>query len=120
MSSHGHGLDLIMRNVDGSRVRRAMDPQQLRPHLDTQFRIEVGKGFVEQQDAWLRCDHAGDRHALLLTAGDLVWIAICKLADPEQVEHLADTLAALVPVKSGHLQRPVDVPCDSHMRPERI
>ncbi len=50
--------------------------------------VEVGEGLIEQHQIRLRCQGPGERHALLLSARELVGIAVCLLAQADQFEHV--------------------------------
>ena len=58
-----------------------------------QFDVEIGEGLVEQQQMrlWRQC--AGQRDALLLTAGQFVRIAFAALGQSDQFQHFVDALA---------------------------
>lgn len=38
---HGHGLYLVMRNIDGRRPDLSVELADLSPHADTEFRVKV-------------------------------------------------------------------------------
>ena len=45
-------------------------------HLVAQLGVEIGQRLVEKQDLRLDDQRAGERHALLLAAGELARIAV--------------------------------------------
>src|SRR5260370_23038123 len=67
--AHGHGLHLIMRDVDGRSTHAAMKALKLFARRGTELGVEVGEGFVEKKDRRLTHDGARERDALSLTAG---------------------------------------------------
>ena len=44
---HGHRLDLIVSDIDDRRLKAVVKFRELGPHLDPEFRIQVGKGLIE-------------------------------------------------------------------------
>ena len=56
--------------------------------LAAQFTIEVGEGFIEQQQLRLRCQCAGQGYPLLLAAGEFVGEALAEVLQVHQFEHL--------------------------------
>ncbi len=51
--------------------------------------VERAQGLVEQKRARLEHDGAGQRHALLLAAGELRRIGVVAALELHQVEHIA-------------------------------
>ena len=66
---HGERLALIVRDIDGREPEFALDALQLEAHAFAQLRIEIGKRLVEQKEFGLHDQSAGEREALLLSAG---------------------------------------------------
>jgi hypothetical protein len=52
-------------------------------HLHAQLRVEVGKRFVEEENAGLTHDGAADGDALALAAGELLGLALQQVLDAE-------------------------------------
>ena len=48
----------------------------------------MAEGLVEQHHLRVQGERPGDRHPLLLSAGELVRVAARLVAQPDQVEHL--------------------------------
>ena len=65
------GLVLVVRHVDGGRAELVVDAPDLGAHLEAQLRVEIRERLVHQHERRLDDDGAGDRHALLLAAGEL-------------------------------------------------
>ena len=76
-----HGLFLIMRHVHGRDAERALQLLQLGARFHAQFGVEIGEGFIEQEQARLANDGAGQRTALLLAARQLAGFAIEQMLD---------------------------------------
>jgi hypothetical protein len=82
---HGHGLDLVMGDIDDRGLEAAVQLLDLHPHLDAQFRVQIGKRLVEEEN--LRVAHDGTPHgdALALTARKLLGEAVEKLGQVEDL-----------------------------------
>ncbi len=65
---HGHGLDLVVGDVDDGRAQALVQALDLAAHLAAQLRIEVGQRFVEQEHLGLAHDGAADGDALARAA----------------------------------------------------
>ena len=81
-----------MRGDDhGEAILDRQPPDNLQ-HLSDQFRIERGGGFVEQQDAWPGSEGAGDRHSLLLAAGQMAGQRIGAMRQTDPLQQFARPL----------------------------
>ena len=89
-----------MRDVHRRDAQRLLDAADLRAHGHAQLRVEVGQRLVEQQHARLHDHRAGQRHALLLAAGELVGHAGFHAG---QLHQLEDPGNALIHLLLGHL-----------------
>src|SRR5262249_25335246 len=69
-------LLLIMCHIYGSDPRLPADPLDLTPHLLPQMRIQVAQRLIEQQTGRLHDQSARQRNTLLLTARELVRLAL--------------------------------------------
>ena len=67
--THGHRFDLIVRNVNERGGKSVMDLGDFRSHLCAEFRVEVGKRFVEKEYFRFADDRTAERDTLSLTAG---------------------------------------------------
>ena len=66
-----HRLVLAVGDMDEGDAELALQPLQLGAHPEPQERVERRKRLVQQQDLRLGDQRAGQRHALLLAAGEL-------------------------------------------------
>ena len=68
---HGHGLDLVVGDVDGRGLQPLVQFLDLGAHLHAQLGVEIRQRLVEQEH--LRVAHDGAAHgdALALAAGKL-------------------------------------------------
>ena len=65
---HGHGLDLVVGDVDGGGLEPLVQFLDLGAHRDAQLGIEVGERLVEQEYLRVAHDGAAHRDALALAA----------------------------------------------------
>ena len=72
----GHGLDLVVGDVDHGGAESAMQFGELYAHLDAQRGVEVGQRLVEQEYPGLLDQGAADGHPLALAAGQCLGAAI--------------------------------------------
>ncbi|MNZ92751.1 hypothetical protein D3C78_1117860 [compost metagenome] len=84
-----------MGDQDGAGAARLEDLAHLVAEAAAQLDVEVGEGLVEQQQARLRRQRAGQGHALLLAAGQFMGIALAQGAEIDQLEHLGGDALAL-------------------------
>ena len=64
-----HRLDLVMGDIHESLAEFLMQALELGAHLVPQLRVEVGKRFVEKEEASVADDGAADCNPLPLAAG---------------------------------------------------
>ena len=67
--AQGHGLGLVVRDVDEGSVDALTQLDDLRTHLVAQLGVQVGERFVHQEDLGAADDGAADGDALPLAAG---------------------------------------------------
>ena len=72
----GHGLGLVVGDIDGGIAIFVVQSTDFEPHLLAQIGVEVGERLVEQQRLRLDDQRARQRHALLLSAGEFTGIAL--------------------------------------------
>src|SRR3546814_14386230 len=70
--------------------RLLVDALDLGAHLDAQLRVEVGQGFVEQEDLGVAHDGAPHGDALALPPGELLRLAVEQFADIQDARRLVD------------------------------
>ena len=82
-----------MGDVDRGDAELALQRADLLAQGDADLGVERRQRLVEQQDLRLDGEGAGQRHALLLAAGELVGIAPAQRRQLDQAEHLLDPRA---------------------------
>ena len=117
---HGHGLDLVVGDVDGRGVEPLVERLDLGAHLDPELGVEVGERLVEEEDGGLA--HEGTAHgdALALAAGELGRQALEQRRELEHaggtLDGVGDPLHRCLP----HLQAEGEVLVDRHVRVEGV
>ena len=93
-------LFLVVGHVEGGDAERALEVPDVVAQLDAQLRVQVGQRLVHQED--LRVDHhrAGQRHALLLPARQLVRQSRGEPPQLDEVERARGALGDL-PARAG-------------------
>ena len=99
----GHGLHLVVCNIDKGRAGLDVQTLQLIAHLETQLGVEVAERLVHEQDGRLRSQGAGDGHALLLAAGELGRVAVHEHADLDDAADAAHREVDLLLGELAHL-----------------
>ena len=75
-----------MGDVDERDADLALDALELELHHLAQLEVERAERFVEQQRAGVVHQRAGQRDALLLTAGELGRLALGEVGQPDDLE----------------------------------
>ena len=89
MSDDDHGAPFLGQTADGGK------------HLADQFRIQRRGRLVEQDHVGLHRERAGNRHALLLTAGEAPGIRIFLALQPDLGQQCPAALDGLAEVPSS-------------------
>ena len=117
---HGHGFDLVMRDIDGRRLQPLMQFLDLGAHLHAQFGVEIGQGLVEEKHRRIAHDGAAHGDALALAAGEFARIAGEIGFEIENARRPADLLVDLALRALRKLEREAHIVLDVHMRVERV
>jgi hypothetical protein len=73
---HSKGLFLIMRHQDCCSSQVAQDPRDLAAHLRPQLWVQTIERLIKQHNARAGCQGARQSNALLLAAGQFVWVSL--------------------------------------------
>ena len=111
MVADGEGFFLVVGNQNGAGAAQLEDFADLLAEAPAQLAIQVGEGLVEQQQLWFGSQRASQRHALLLTAGQLVRVALAEPGELDQLKEFgADACAVGVLANTkGHVLRHAQV-----------
>ena len=87
--AHAHGLGLVVGDENGGDAQRRGQRPQLMAHLLPEEGVQRGERLVEQDAPRMDRDGPGERHPLLLPAGELVRIAALKVLQPDGAQRRA-------------------------------
>src|SRR5262249_7714439 len=118
--AHGHGLDLVVGDVDRGRPDAPVELLELLARSRAQLRVQVGQRLVEEEHRRLAHDRAGEGDALPLAAGQLARLAVEQALDAEQAGGPLHLLAVLVLGHALRLQRKGDVLVHAEVGVERV
>ena len=90
--SDGHGLGLIMSDVEGCGLDQLLNAANFVAQASAYQGVEGGKRFVEEQHIRVWRKRSRECATLLLSAGQLMGIAIGLLGETDQSEEIVDTL----------------------------
>ena len=115
-----HGLDLVMRHIDGRGLDLLMHALDLGAHLHAQLGVEIGQRLVEQEHLGIAHDGAAHGDALALAAGELLRAAQEQFGDVENAGGIVDPLFDLGLGEFAQLQPERHVFGDRHVRIKRV
>jgi hypothetical protein len=96
-------------------VQAVAQASQLRPHLHTQFGIQVRERFIHQVNKWFADDGSTDRYSLPLAAREFAWFPLEETFERQQVGHSHDPLRALAAGDSSEPQANAEIVSDTHV-----
>src|SRR3954471_17974283 len=117
---HGHGLDLIVGDIDGRGLQPLVQLLDLGAHRNAQLGVEVRQGLVEQEHLRIAYDGAAHGDALALAAGELARIAFEQRRQRQDLGGALDALVDLFGALAPQLHRETHVLADRHVRIERV
>ena len=97
-----------------------VDASKLGKHRLAQMGIEIGKRFVEQNEAWPHGKGAGQGNSLTLAARKLVRAARLQPLQADDLKHFRNSFSAFFGGEPGYLQAELDIAFHRHVGPERI
>ena len=119
-AGHGHGLFLVVGHHHHGHAHFFDDVDQLELRLLAQLFVQRAQGLVQQQQLGPLGQAAGQGHALLLPARELVRLAFGKRAQLHQIEHFAGAFLNFVFGQTLALQAKGHVLPDVQVRKQRI
>ena len=116
---HGHGLLLVVGDVDEGDPDLGLDPLELDLHLAAQLEVERAERLVEEQHLRLVDQRPGQRDALLLAAGELGRAALARARPARRAPASRSTWSStsLLPCAT---QAEGDVVGDRQVREQRV
>src|SRR6266545_4073371 len=118
--AHRQSLVLIVRHEDGRQPERPLELLDPRARAFAELRVEVRERFVEEEHGRRVDQRTAERHALLLSAGELMRITLLVVAHLDEVEHFEHTRADVAPLELPDLEREREVLEHGHVRPDRV
>ena len=118
--AQGHGLGLIVGDVDKRGVDALPQLDEFGPHLIAELGVQIGQRFVHQQYLRVNNNSSSQSNPLLLTTGKLRRHPVFQVTDLDGFQYL---LYLRLHLCSGHLtvfQAKGDVILDGHMRKNSI
>ncbi|MCY1229206.1 hypothetical protein D9M72_415630 [compost metagenome] len=117
---HGHRLLLVVRHDDEGEAEFLLQVHQFELGFLAQLLVERTERLVEEQHLRPLGKRAGERDALTLAAGKLVRLALGKLFELHQLQHLRDARSDIRFRHAVLLEAEGDVVLDRHVRKERV
>ena len=117
---HGQRFLLVVGDEDGGDARLALDPADLVAHRGAQLCVQVRQRFVEEEHGRFHDERAGERDALLLSAGELGDPAAGEVAEPYQAQRVVHPALDVRLGDLPHLQPERDVAGHVQVREERV
>src|SRR5690606_7593676 len=118
--AHGHGLDLVVGDVDDGRLEPVVELGELSPHLDPQLGVQIGEGLIHEEDLGLPHDGPAHRHPLPLAARKLLGLPVEEVFDAQDPGRLLHPPVDLVLGELAELQAEGHVVVDVHVRVEGV
>ena len=109
-----------MRNKNGRYAGTLLNAANLLAHFKTQTGIEVRKRLIQEQQARILDQRAGNCNTLLLSTGKLGRLTVHQHIDMNQLRNFISTLDTLCLRHFLCLQRETNIAHDRHMRIQRI
>jgi len=105
--TQGDRLRLVVGDIDGGDGKAAQQTLDLNARGDAKFRVQVGEGLVEQEEARIAHDAAPDGHTLLLPPRELARLALQEQvkADAHDLRGDADALHHLLGRALAHPEK---------------
>ena len=116
----GHGLLLIVGDVDGRDADLLLDLLDDGAHLHAELRVQIGQRLVHQQDVRLDDQRTRQRDALLLAAGEAIRHTVGIFI---HMDKLQEFIRCSLHLFLGHLlilQAELDIFPDGHIRENRV
>ncbi len=117
---HRQRLTLVVGDEHEGDADLALDAFELHLHGLAQLEVERRQRLVEQQRTRVVDQRTGQRDALLLTAGQLLGLALLPAPEVDDVEHLADPAGHLALGDALAVEAEGDVLEHAHVREQGV
>ena len=118
--SHSHGLDLVVGHINHGRLQLPVELGDFGTHLNPHLCVEIGKGFIEEENTRLAHDRAADSHALSLPAGKGLGLAVKVVGDAENLSCIHHAAADFLLGSPPKFQSERHVVVNRHVWIERV
>ena len=116
----GHGLGLVVGDVDEGGVDPLAELDDLRAHLVAELGVQVAQGLIHQEYLGIADDGPADGHPLALSAGEGLGLPGQQLRDVQDLRRLPDLLVDDPLGELPQLQAVGDVVIDGHVGIEGV
>ncbi len=117
---HGQRLFLVMRHHDGGEAQPALQRADLVAQPHAHARIQRRQRLVQQQQARRGREGARQRHALLLTAGQLCGVFEAGIGHPHQPQQFLHPLGDVGAAHLAAAQSVADIVVDREIGEQRV
>ena len=118
--AEGERLHLVVGDVNRRHVEIALEPRDLRPHLDPELGVEVREGLVHKERLGLAHDRAAHRDPLSLPARERPRLLLEHIRQAEHPSRPLNPRRDLRLRQLPHLERERDVRVGGHVRIEGV
>ena len=118
--THGHGLGLVVGNIDNGGLEAIVQLAELSSHLHTQLSVEVGQRFVHQEHLWFTHNGTANSNTLTLTTGKRLRLAVEQILDTQHLRGFLYTLVNLMLGEFAQLQAERHVVVHVHVGIESV
>ena len=115
-----HRLDLVVGHIDDRGLQLLMQAGDFDAHMDAQFGVQVGQGFVKQKDLRLAHDGAANGDPLTLATGQVFGFALHQGTKTQNLGGGVNPAGDFVLVGPGEFQGEAHVFAHIHMGVERV
>ena len=113
--AQGHGLGLVMGDIDKRGVDALPQLDDLGPHLIAELGVQIGQRLIHQEHGGVTDDGTADGHTLALAAGQSLGLTVQILGDVQNLRRLTYPPVDLVLGYLLQLQGEGHVPVYRHM-----
>src|SRR6266480_3782484 len=118
--AHGHRFNLIMGDIHYRCLDTLIHLENFRTSGNAQFRIQVRKRLVHQEDLCIAHNGSTEGHTLALTAREFLWLALEQLLQPKKGGSLFYAPLYFWLRSMAQLETEGHIVKDAHMGIERI
>ena len=119
-TTHGHGLHLVVGDVDEGGAQPFVEAGDLGPHDPAELGVQIGQRLVQKEDLGASHDGAAQSHSLPLAARQSLGLALQIFRDAQDAGGLGDLLTDDLLGDLGGLEGKGHVLVDRHVRVEGV